>query len=164
VVLGDNDGVDAVLADAAAGRLKALLLLRTDLSLSHGEAAVTKLGDTVDFIVVLDTHFSATAEVADVLLPIATFAETDGTFVNRQRRVQRIRESIHPPVQARPGWLALSELYADLGRHPVPADASALFTEMAAALAPLRHMSFTSLGMLGQPVETADAAPSAPRS
>ena len=86
--------------------VRALLLLRTDLSASHGEDAVTQLGEQVDYVVVLDTHFGPTAEIADVLLPIASFAETDGTFVNRGGRVQRIREAI-PAAGAgasRAGW------------------------------------------------------------
>ena len=52
-----------------------------------------------------------------MILPIASFAETDGTFVNRSGRVQRIREAISPPAQARAGWLVLSELLGDLGQR-----------------------------------------------
>jgi NADH-quinone oxidoreductase subunit G len=158
LLAADADGVDAVLADAAKGTVRAVVLLRTDLAASHGEAAVTQLGEHVDYVAALDTHFTPTAEIADVLLPLATFAETDGTFVNRRGRVQRIREAIQPPAQARPGWMVLSQLRADLARHPEPADASAVFTELAAAHAAFRHLSYTAIGSLGLPVEAAKAA------
>ncbi len=149
-----SDEIEAVLAAAVQGGVRALILLRTDLAASHGDAAVVQLGEQVDYVVVLDTHFSRTAEIADVLLPVATFAETDGTFVNRDGRVQRINEAIRPPVQSRPGWLVLSELRGDLGRHPVAVDARAVFTELAAAHAPFRHLSYATIGGHGAAVDT----------
>jgi ATP-dependent Lhr-like helicase len=116
------------------------------------DAVLDTLADSVEFVVALDTHFSRTAEIADVLLPIGSFAETDGTFVNRGKRVQRVRESIPPPVQARPGWLVLSELLHDLGGPAVPVDASAVFTELASSHAPFKQLSYTRLGDLGLPL------------
>ena len=157
-VLSAADGAGELLADAAAGRIRAVILLRTDLSAPHGEQSVTQLGEQVDFVLALDTHFNATAEIADVILPIASFAETDGTFVNRGGRVQRIREAISPPAQARAGWLVLSELLGDLGRHPVHADAGAVFTELAADHPPFRHLSYATIGDGGLPLDTPAAA------
>jgi len=155
-LLAAADGdVDTLLGAAARGEVRALLLLRTDLTGSHGEAVVTQLGEHVDYVVVLDTHFTPTAEIADALLPVATFTETDGTFVNRSGRVQRIRAAFVSPGQARPGWSVLSELRAELGRHPVPADASAAFSELAACRAPFRHLSYATLGLQGLPVDSA---------
>jgi predicted molibdopterin-dependent oxidoreductase YjgC len=119
---------------------------------------VTQLGDQVEYVVALDTHFSPTAEIADVLLPIASFAETDGTFVSRGGRVQRVREAFRPPAQSRAGWQVLSELRADLGRHAVPADASAVFTELAAAHAPFRHLSYAAIGTQGAALDAPQPA------
>jgi predicted molibdopterin-dependent oxidoreductase YjgC len=152
LLTGDDAGVDALLADAVAGNVRALILLRTDLAASHGDALLTQLGDHVDFVIALDTHFNATSEIADFLLPIASFAETDGTFVNRGHRVQRVREAFHAPAQALPAWLLLSQLRADLGRHPIPSDASAVFTELSAAHVPFRHQSYATIGEQGLPI------------
>jgi NADH-quinone oxidoreductase subunit G len=146
LLLGDGDGVEALLRDAAAGRIRALLLLRTDLSRSHGDAALNELAEHVEYIVVLDTHFSPTAEIADVVLPVATFAETDGTFINRQQRIQRVREAVRPPVQARAGWEILGMLETELVDRAAPADASAVFTELAADHPVLRHASYAAIG------------------
>ena len=145
-------GLDAVVTAARNGAIRVLVLVGGDLTGPYGEAVLDALGDAVEFVVALDTHFSRTAEIADVLLPIASFAETDGTFVNRSRRVQRVRESIPPPVQARPGWQVLSELLHDLGGPAVPADASAVFTELASAHTPFKHLSYARLGDLGLPL------------
>jgi NADH-quinone oxidoreductase subunit G len=156
VLTAGGDGLDGLLADAARGAVRAVLLLRADLHSTHGEAAVTQLGEQVDYVVVLDTHFTPTGEIADALLPMAAFTETDGTFVNRGGRVQRVREAVRPPVQARAGWLALSELRADFERAAIPADASVVFAEIAAAHAPFRHLSYTTIGDRGLPL-AADA-------
>jgi NADH-quinone oxidoreductase subunit G len=146
-------GIEKLLAAARNGDIRVLVLVRSDLTGPFGDAIVEALGDAVDFIVALDTHFSRTAEIADVLLPIGSFAETDGTFINRGKRVQRVRESIPPPVQAQPGWRVLSELLHDLGGPAVPNDASAVFTELASLHAPFKHLSYARLGDLGQPLE-----------
>src|SRR5947208_1134977 len=53
---------------------------------------------------------------ADVVLPIANVAEEDGTFVNREARVQRYFQAKPAPGMARPAWWVLSELLAALGR------------------------------------------------
>jgi NADH-quinone oxidoreductase subunit G len=151
--LAVEGGADALLAAARAGTVRVLVLLRSDLAGPFGEAALDALAQTVAFVVAIDTHFSRTAEIADVLLPLASFAETDGTFINRGGRVQRIREAIPPPGQARPGWLVLSELRRDLGGPAVPADASAVFTELAAEHASFRQLSYARLGDLGVPLE-----------
>jgi NADH-quinone oxidoreductase subunit G len=143
---------EQLLAAASAGDIRVLVLLRTDLAPSHGDALLTALGEKVETVIVLDTHFRPTAEIGDVLLPIATFAETDGTFVNRSGRVQRMHQAIGPPGQARTGWLALSELLADLASVAVPADASAVFTELAAAHAAWRPLSYAALGDRGLPL------------
>ncbi len=151
-LLPDGEDVERILADARAGQIRTLILLRTDLTASHGDGVVNALADAVDSIVLLDTHFSAGGEIADVILPIATFAEVDGTFVNRQRRTQYFRAAVRPPGETRPGWLVLSELLAELGGPAVPADAGAVFTELAAARAPFRHLSYARLGEVGSPL------------
>lgn len=50
------------------------------------------------------------ADVADVLLPIGTFSETAGTFVNAELRWQRFQGVVAPPGDARPGWKLLRVL------------------------------------------------------
>jgi len=57
-------------------------------------------------------HLEATASV---VLPIATFAETAGTFVNAEGRVQSFNGAVPPPGEARPGWKVLRVLGNELG-------------------------------------------------
>ena len=54
-----------------------------------------------DLVVVQEIFLSKTAQLADVVLPAASFLEKDGTFVNFDRRFQRVRPALRPPGQAR---------------------------------------------------------------
>jgi len=50
-----------------------------------------------------------------VVLPAATFAEKEGTFVNSDRRVLRVRKAVEPPGEARPDWQIISEIARRMG-------------------------------------------------
>ncbi|MBT9156336.1 MAG: Formate dehydrogenase H [Firmicutes bacterium] len=68
--------------------------------LEHVRQALTSL----EFLVVQDIFLSETAELADVVLPAASFAEKDGTFINTERRCQRIRRAVSPIGESKPDW------------------------------------------------------------
>ena len=99
---------------AIEGRLKAMYVtgenpLLSEPDLHHAEQAFSKL----DFLVVQDIFMHETAQLADVVLPAASFAEKDGTFTNSERRVQRVRKVIDPVGDSRPDW----EIICDLARR-----------------------------------------------
>src|SRR5690606_20909507 len=92
----------------------------------------------LDFLVVQDIFMHETAEIADVVLPAASFAEKYGTFTNSERRVQLVRPWATPPGEALPDW----EITAEIARRVLRllerptegyewADASEVFDEMA---------------------------------
>ena len=58
---------------------------------------------------------TAPLEYADVMLPIAPFTETAGTFVNSEGRAQSFNGAVRPPGEARPGWKVLRVLGNLLG-------------------------------------------------
>ena len=60
--------------------------------------------ESLDFLVVQDIFLTETAQLADVVLPAASFAEKDGTFSNTERRVQRVRKAIEPIGNSKPDW------------------------------------------------------------
>ncbi len=103
--------------DAAyKGDIKALYLVGenpvlTEANASHSIEAMEKL----EFFVVQDIFLNETAEKADVVLPATSFAEKNGTFVNTERRVQRVRKVIEPVGEARPDWLIVSSIANEMG-------------------------------------------------
>ncbi len=69
-----------------------------------------------DFMVVQDIFLTATAELADVVLPAsAAWAESEGTVTNSERRVQRVRKALDPPGDARDDLWIIYELARRMG-------------------------------------------------
>jgi NADH-quinone oxidoreductase subunit G len=96
--------------------MKALLLLNTEPVLDSADAAGAKKALAVSGLVVAMTPFKdACADVADVMLPIAPFTETAGTFVNAEGRVQSFHGVVKPLGEARPAWKVLRVLGNLLG-------------------------------------------------
>ena len=85
--------------------------LMSDPNLNH----VRKQLGMLDFLVVSELFMSETAEMADVVLPAASFAEKDGTFTATDRRVQRIRKAVEPIGESLPDWLIVSKISEGLG-------------------------------------------------
>lgn len=92
------------------GHLKAVLLLNTEpeFDSAAGVAAVKALAQC-DMVVTM-SPFKANLECSDVLLPIAPFTETPGTFVNAEGRLQSFHAVVKPLGEARPGWKVLRTL------------------------------------------------------
>jgi predicted molibdopterin-dependent oxidoreductase YjgC len=64
----------------------------------------------LNFLVVQDLFLTETAQLADVVLPAASFAEGDGTYTNLERRVQRAPKAIRAAGESRPDWAILTGL------------------------------------------------------
>jgi formate dehydrogenase major subunit len=77
--------------------------VQSDANENHHE----HLFSSLDFLVVQDIFMTKTARMADVVLPAAaSWAETEGTVVNGERRVQRVHRVVDPPGEARPDeWI-----------------------------------------------------------
>ena len=100
------------------GKIKALVVVGEELGLvdsniNHVQNALRKL----EFLVVQDIFVSTTAEFADVVLAGAPSLEKEGTFVNTERRIQRLYQALPPLGDAWPDWKILTELARHLGHE-----------------------------------------------
>jgi NADH-quinone oxidoreductase subunit G len=92
-----------------------LLNVEPELDCADGRAALQALKDA-DFVVSLSS-WKTNLEYADVLLPIAPFTETSGTFVNTEGRVQTFSATVNPLGDTRPAWKVLRVLGSLLGKE-----------------------------------------------
>ena len=92
------------------GSLKAVILLNTEpeFDTAAGAAAVAAL-DKAEMVVTL-SPFKANLAFSDVLLPIAPFTETSGSFVNAEGRLQSFHAVVKPRGETRPAWKVLRVL------------------------------------------------------
>jgi NADH-quinone oxidoreductase subunit G len=106
-------------------------------------------GQGAALYVYFGTHGSKAAANAHVVLPLTTFAETDGTFTNVQGRVQRFFQGIEPPGAARPAWLVLGHLLAALGGGSAPTTPEDAFRTLAGRRSEFEGIGYTDIGMRG---------------
>ncbi len=97
------------LAEMIEQGLDAAILMNIEPELDASRSrALLKMLDKASFVVALTSYKTAAMEgYADVLLPIAQFAETSGSFVNCEGNVQSFKGAVTPPGQARPAWKVL---------------------------------------------------------
>ncbi len=97
------------------GKIKALYVIGSDPASSIAppervRAALKK----AKFVVLQDLFLNETAKYAHVILPAASFAEKEGTFINTEGKAQRIRKALEPVGNSRPDWAILCELAGKL--------------------------------------------------
>ena len=168
-------GYEAMLKAASAGGLSGLYVLGADPARDRPSARAAL--ERLSFLVVQDLFMTETARLAHVVLPAASFAETDGTFTNVERRVQRLGQALRPLGHSLPDWLILTNLAnrwptaeakAKKGKEKKQrpswhyANPAAILTEMAKAMPIYAGISWDGLGAEGR-LWAADVLPRAPR-
>lgn len=113
----------------------------SDPDLNHVKHAL----ETVDFLLVQDIFLTETAQMADVVLPAATFAEKDGTFTNTERRVLRVRKAIDPVGNSKPDWQIIMELSRLLGFEEYYKSPSEIFDEISSCTPSYAGISYKRL-------------------
>jgi NADH-quinone oxidoreductase subunit G len=116
-------------AQMLGGQLKAAILLNTEPAFDSAKGAEGL--KSADMVVTL-SPFKANMDISDVLLPIAPFTETSGSFVNAEGRVQSFHAVVRPLGDTRPAWKVLRVLGNLLGLPGFDADTS--LAVLAAAL------------------------------
>lgn len=115
---------------ANAGELKAMYILGENPVLTDPNANHIRSGlKNLDFLVVQELFLTETAEYADVILPAASFAETNGTFTNTERRVQRVRQAIKP-LPGQTNWQTIINLSNKMGYPMNYSNSDEIFNEM----------------------------------
>jgi formate dehydrogenase alpha subunit len=132
------------------GRLKALYVIGENPKLSdpdwkHLDEAIRML----DLLIVQELFLSETAQVADVVFPAASVAETEGTFTNTERRCMRFRKAIEPIGNALPDWEIIVRLANAMGYPMSYESAETIFNEMSLLTPSYAGMSYERLGLNG---------------
>lgn len=122
-----------IMQAAYDGKVKGIYIMGenpmiSDPNLNHTEEALKKM----EFVVVQDIFHTETTPYAHVILPASTWAEKNGTFVNSDRRVLRVRKAVECPGEAREDWKIIHELAKRMGK-PMPnyKDEAEIFDEIA---------------------------------
>lgn len=108
--------VTELIGEAAKGNIKALYIMGENPMVSDPDIRHVKEGlENLEFLIVQDIFLTETAELADVVLPAASFAEKDGTYTTTDRRVQLARKAVDPLGEAKADWKIICELAKKMG-------------------------------------------------
>lgn len=122
-----------------------IVLVLGDPLLDQGE----DFGGRAAVYVYFGTYPSVAAGRARFVLPITTFAESEGTWINVQGRVQRFWPALRAPGEAWPAWRVLGSMLAALGEGPAPAEAHVAFERVAQRTPALEGISYRDIGTRG---------------
>ena len=133
-----------------AGEIRAVYIMGENTVISDANASKSRQAlEAADFLVVQDLFLTGTAQLADVVLPAACFAEMDGTFTNTERRVQLVRKAVDPPGEAKADWLILSELADHLDYPMTYSHPSDIWDEMARNTPILAGIDYSRIERVG---------------
>lgn len=128
--------VTQMMDKAYSGDIKALYIVGENPMISHPDLNHAKKSlENLDFLIVQDIFMTETAQMANVVLPSASFAEKDGTFTNTERKIQRIRKALDPPGVAREDSDIICDLSSRMG-YPMSYESSLAVMEEIASITP----------------------------
>jgi formate dehydrogenase alpha subunit len=116
--LSDRPGLTIVemMNAACSGELKAMYIMGENPVISDANSNhVTHALKSLDFLICQDIFLTETAQLADVVFPVSSFAEKDGTFTNTERRVLPINKILEPVEELRTDWQILKSLAEKMG-------------------------------------------------
>jgi NADH-quinone oxidoreductase subunit G len=143
-------GVQGMLKAASSGDLSALYVVAEDMLSSYPDfTAVETALKKVPFLVVQDIFLSPTAEQADVVLPAASFAEKDGTFTNAERRIQKVRQGIPLPGEAKTDFAIFELLCSRFGKKVTYTGPRAVFSAITESVAGYGGIDINTIGPQG---------------
>jgi NADH-quinone oxidoreductase subunit G len=156
---------EEIRAALESGELTGLILfgvdpLRDFPDTKAWEAAIT----AADFVVSFSMHDTATSAKADVVFPLETHAEKDGTVTHPDGRLQRVRPSASRPGDIRPNYLVLSDLAASLGLTTAIDSQPTAFAALKDAVSFYASIDDSTIGGRGIRWQDTPASSSAPSS
>ena len=129
---GDGLSLKEIAPAVREGRVKALILFGDPRDFANGELAdFVEAAKGLEFLVVQGAFADDLTEIADVVLPSATFAEVSGTYTNLERRVQLLRPVLVPKDEEDADWRIISRIARRMGADGFDhQDAESVFDEI----------------------------------
>lgn len=124
--------------EAYDGNMKMMYIVGENPMLSDPDINHVREGlKNLEFFVVQDIFLTETAQLADIVLPAASFAEKEGTFTATDRRVQMVRKAIEPIGESRPDWQIICDLSRRMGSREFEYSSPADVMDEIASLTPI---------------------------
>ncbi len=136
---------------AIEGKLKAVWVIGEDMVQTDPNSKhVRKALESLEMLVVQEIFMTPTAEMADVVLPGASFLEKSGTFTNGERRIQRVNQVVEPIEGSKPDGQIVVELMNRIGYPQPDYDPKTLLEEISGIVPFFAGVKWDELGDNGK--------------
>jgi len=145
--------IPEMLEAAIGGKFKALWIMGEDTLMTDPNTLhIRKAMEQLDILIVQELFMSATAEMADVVLPASSYFEKNGTFTNGERRVQRVNKVVEPVGESKSDGQMIIDMMYKLGYEQPTGrvyDAAKILDEIADVIPFMKGITRESLGQNG---------------
>lgn len=141
-----GDEADSKVKKVLNGTVKVVVVLGNPF---EQQTEILDLAAKAELIIYLGTKTNAWTQKADVLLPGRTHAEKEGTFTNKNKRVQRSNIAINAPAQTKAEWMILTELIQTLGKEADFHSPSEVFNTLGSTVDSFKGLTFDNVGDWG---------------
>ena len=136
---------------ALAGKLKALWIIGEDVvQTDPNSKKVARALSSTDLLVVQELFMTKTAQLADVVLPGASFLEKSGTFTNGERRVQRVNQVVEPLEGTKPDGQIIVDMMNKMGMDQPDYDPAQVLEEVSRIVPFFAGIKWEELGKNGK--------------
>ncbi len=130
--------------------VRALYIVGENLAWSAPDCkAVKQALNKLDFLVVQDLFLTETAELADVVLPAASFAEKEGTYTSTESRLQRVHRAIKPVGSSKTDDEIITLLAKEMGKKWNYRGAVDIFAKISQSVDRYNQIEFDHIGVKG---------------
>jgi NADH-quinone oxidoreductase subunit G len=156
-------GTEEIRSAFESGELKTLLLFGVDPLRDFPDTKAWKRAlAAADHVIAFSTFENATTAMADIVFPLETHAEKDGTVTHPDGRLQRVRPSASRPGDIRPNWGVLAELSLALGHDTGVSSQPTAFAALSSAVPFYAGITDSEIGGRGVRWQDREAAAGAP--
>ncbi len=136
---------------ALEGKLKALWIIGEDVvQTDPNSQIVARALSSIDLLIVQELFMTKTAELADVVLPGASFLEKSGTFTNGERRVQRVNQVVEPLEGTKPDGQIVVDIMNRMGMDQPDYDPAQVLEEISRIVPFFAGIKWDELGENGK--------------
>jgi formate dehydrogenase major subunit len=136
---------------AIEGKLKALWIIGEDvIQTDPNTAKVRQALDSLELVVVQELFMTETAEMADIVLPGASFLEKSGTFTNGERRIQRVNKVVEPLPGTKPDGQIIVDIMNRMGYAQPDYSAAGVLAEVSQIVPFFKGVKWEELGKNGK--------------
>lgn len=115
--LAGGESLDAALEKVRNDDYDSVVILENDLYRRFSEKDADSLFSATQTSIVIDQMDNHSTEQADLVLPAATFADSDGTLINNEGRAQRFYQIMNPDTHIQESWRWIRDIMKHLGRN-----------------------------------------------